>query len=547
VLARAAQIQGVQAEELTALAQAQQQQVKTLVQSRGTIYDRAGEPIAVDQPSKTLVAYPHAIKSPVATAIFVAQQLEKKKKPRARLAEHLLETLKTPGAVQVVLGRQLPTEVVNRILASDLPGLDALDERRRRYPGAALASQLLGYTDIDGKGSAGLELMLDPYLAGRPGQEVVVRDSNGVPLHTASLREPEPGRGVHLTIDRAVQVAAQRVLDRTVRAWRARSATAVVMTPSTGEIFAMATAPSYDNNRVHDLPAGELFERDTNRAIEDQFEPGSTFKVVTMSAALSEGKVFPDMAFNDLPYELLVADRWIHDAESRGKVDLTASEILQHSSNVGTVTIAQLVGIDLMYKWIKRFRFGERALGFPAESPGVVPAPDQWSGSSIGNIPIGQGISVTAVQMASMYAAIANDGVMVDPHVVARVEGEDVPEPRRRRVLSRSVDAQLVDMLKGVVSDDGTGAAGRVPGYTVAGKTGTAEKPDGKGGYSDTDYVASFAGFLPADDPEIVIMVTVDTPRGNIYGGTVAAPAFAEIASFAVRALGIPPDRRRGG
>jgi cell division protein FtsI (penicillin-binding protein 3) len=146
-----------------------------------------------------------------------------------------------------------------------------------------------------------------------------------------------------------------------------------------------------------------------------------------------------------------------------------------------------------------------------------------------------------------MYAAIANDGVMVDPHVVARVEGEDVPEPRRRRVLSRSVDAQLVDMLKGVVSDDGTGAAGRVPGYTVAGKTGTAEKPDGKGGYSDTDYVASFAGFLPADDPEIVIMVTVDTPRGNIYGGTVAAPAFAEIASFAVRALGIPPDRRRGG
>jgi cell division protein FtsI (penicillin-binding protein 3)/stage V sporulation protein D (sporulation-specific penicillin-binding protein) len=544
------QIQAIEASELRGRADAQQQEVVTLEPARGEILDRAGQPLAVDEPARTIVAYPKLVRDRLAAAAYVAQQLHRRKAARREAVARYMEAMATPGAVQVTLERQVTTAKAERVLAPEVRGIDAIPEDRRSYPAHSVAAQLLGFTDIDGHGrpnGAGLEYALDEVLSGRPGQEVVVRDAAGARLNTVALRKPVAGKDVRLTIDRAIQGDVQEILAATARRWRARSATAVVLDPRTGEVLALATAPAYDNNDVHELPPKELARRTPLRAVQDQFEPGSTFKVVTMSAALASGRVYPQMRFNDLPPELKVADRTIHDAEDRGPVDLTASQILRHSSNVGTVTIAQIVGRVIIHDWIRRFGFGETTLGLPGETAGIVLAPDDWSGSSIGNIPIGQGIAVTAVQMAQLYATIANGGVRVEPHVIRRIGDGPVTRPEQRRVVPPEANAQLVDMLKGVVSDDGTGTAAAVPGYTVAGKTGTAEKPDGKGGYSDTDYVASFVGFLPADDPRAVVMVAVDSPRGNIYGGAVAAPAFAEIAQMLVRALSIPPDRPARG
>jgi cell division protein FtsI/penicillin-binding protein 2 len=280
-------------------------------------------------------------------------------------------------------------------------------------------------------------------------------------------------------------------------------------------------------------------------AVEYSYEPGSTFKVVTMAAALTAGIITPQTEFRNLPYKLQVGDRVIHDDMPRGPVSLTASQILQQSSNIGTVTIAQMVQKPLLYSWIRKWGFGRpTGIGLHEANPSLLP-PDRWYSSSIGNIPIGQGIAVTPLQMAAMYSGIANGGVMVQPHVIKQISGEPKPKVSRRRILDPVVDHELVGMLKGVVDTAaGTGVRARVPGYTVAGKTGTAQKALAHGlGYSKRDYVASFVGFLPADSPRVEVMVVVDSPRTNIFGGYVAAPAFQQIATFLTKDLAIPPDR----
>ncbi|HKI90731.1 MAG TPA: penicillin-binding transpeptidase domain-containing protein, partial [Gaiellaceae bacterium] len=242
-----------------------------------------------------------------------------------------------------------------------------------------------------------------------------------------------------------------------------------------------------------------------------------------------------------LPYSIKVADRVIHDAEPRPTETLTVAQILQHSSNVGAVTIAEkLLGETRLKQWIHRFGFGEKTgIDFPGESAGLLPS--YWSGSTIGNVPIGQGISVTAIQLASVYAAIANGGVWIRPHLVDHIQGIRPPEPKRRQIVSAEVDRELLSMLKGVVSDHGTAQAAAIPGYTVAGKTGTAQKP-GPNGYLPGKYVATFVGMVPAHDPQLVVMVSVDEPQKAIYGGVVAAPAFAKIAAFDLRYLEVPPN-----
>jgi cell division protein FtsI (penicillin-binding protein 3)/stage V sporulation protein D (sporulation-specific penicillin-binding protein) len=273
------------------------------------------------------------------------------------------------------------------------------------------------------------------------------------------------------------------------------------------------------------------------------FEPGSVFKVVTIAGALSEGLVTPQTRFT-LPYSIQVADRRIHDAEERGTETMTVSQILQRSSNVGTVTIARtLLGETRLKKWIAQFGFGRRTgIDFPGESAGLLPS--YWSGSTIGNVPIGQGISVTAAQLTSVYGAIANKGLWVQPHLVDHVQGEKPPAPKTRRILSPGVDRTLLQMLKGVVSETGTAQLAEIPGYTVAGKTGTAQVP-GPNGYEPGKYVATFVGIVPARDPRLVVLVSVDQPKGAIFGGVVAAPAFAQIASFDLQYLEVPPDLAR--
>jgi cell division protein FtsI (penicillin-binding protein 3)/stage V sporulation protein D (sporulation-specific penicillin-binding protein) len=326
------------------------------------------------------------------------------------------------------------------------------------------------------------------------------------------------------------------VLRETLHTWQGRHATAIVLDPKTGAILAMAEAPTYDAN------ASSTRGVQTSHAVTDVFEPGSVFKVVTIAGALSEGLVTPQTRFT-LPYSIQVADRRIHDAEERGTETMTVAQILQRSSNVGTVTIARnYLGEKRLKKWIKQFGFGERTgIDFPAESPGLLPS--YWSGSTIGNVPIGQGISVTAVQLASVYGAIANKGLWVEPHLVDHVQGEKPPAPKKRRILSPAVDRTLLQMLKGVVSEGGTAQLAEIPGYTVAGKTGTAQVP-GPHGYETGKYVATFVGMVPARDPRLVVLVSVDHPRGAIFGGVVAAPAFAQIAGFDLQYLEVPPDLR---
>jgi cell division protein FtsI (penicillin-binding protein 3) len=328
------------------------------------------------------------------------------------------------------------------------------------------------------------------------------------------------------------------VLAETTSRWGARSASAVVLDPRTGAILAMAVTPRFNANKFSSVPPA----RSRNRAVTDTYEPGSTFKLVTVAAALSEGLVSPGTAFT-LPYSIHVADRVIHDSHPRATERMTVAEILARSSNVGTITLAQLLGEGRLAEWIDRFGFGRpTGIDFPGESPGIVLPVEEWSGSTIGNVPIGQGIAVTPVQLASAYAAIANGGVWVQPHLVDRVAGRTPAPVGRRRIVSRPVAATLVSMLRGVVNEDGTGLAAAVPGYEVAGKTGTAAKPDPRGGYSTSAYVASFVGFVPASRPRLVILVTVDEPRGAIWGGVVAAPAFQEMARFALQYLEVPPD-----
>jgi cell division protein FtsI (penicillin-binding protein 3) len=263
--------------------------------------------------------------------------------------------------------------------------------------------------------------------------------------------------------------------------------------------------------------------------------------VVTVAGALETGLISPSTEYT-LPYQIQVADRKIHDAEPRGTETMTVHDILTRSSNVGVVTIAEALGKERIVGWIDRFGFGQKTgIEFPGETKGIVLPPNRWSGSTVGNVPIGQGIAVTPLQMVAAYGALANNGVWVEPHLIERIGGQKAFEPKRQRVLTTRTAAQMRRMLRDVV-EEGSGTAAQVPGYGIAGKTGTAAKPDEQGGYSDYLYVASFVGFLPAKDPQLVVLVTVDEPRGAIWGGVVAAPAFAEIAKFALQYLEVPPE-----
>ncbi len=366
----------------------------------------------------------------------------------------------------------------------------------------------------------------------------MIRDPFGRVVDVLSETAERQGRDVFLTLDHRIQAKAEDVLRSTVRQWGAKSATAVVLDPSSGEIYAMATAPTFDANRFAEASP----DAQRNRTASDTYEPGSTFKLIPVAGALSEGLVTPHSAFT-LPTSIHVADRVIHEHDPRPTVRMTVADIVAQSSNVGAITLAQKLGSKRLSSWVDRFGFGSKTgLDFPGETSGIVPPLERWSGSTIGTLPIGHGIAVTPVQMAAAYAAVANDGVWLQPHLVEHVGGRASAHVDRRRILRHDVATQLATMLTGVVAEGGTGLAAAVPGYHVAGKTGTAAKPlpDGSG-YSTSRYVASFVGFVPATRPRLVILVTVDEPS-TIWGGVVAAPAFQELAQFALQYLEVPPD-----
>ena len=529
LLVREAWIATVRAAPLAAMAQAQTKATLTIPAARGTIFDAVGTPLALGVQATTVYVDPTAVAHPASEATIAARILGLKRGP-------VLRALTTTGTHFAYVERKAPADKAALLAKRNLSGFHYYGEERRTYPQGSVAAQVVGYAGIDNNGLAGLELELNSQLTGVPGRETILRDPMGRTIDVESSVPARPGRDVFLTIDHRIQADAEQVLKATVAKWHAKDATAIVMDPHTGGILAMAVEPGYNANNFPSVsPAIE-----TNHAVSDVYEPGSVFKVVTIGGALADHLVTPKTTFR-VPDSLQVADRVIHDAEIHPTERMTVSQILQQSSNVGTVTIAETkLGEARLKRWIARFGFGKpTGIDFPGESPGLLPP--FWSGSTIGNVPIGQGVSVTAIQLASVYSAIANRGLWVQPHLVDHVEGQRMPAPKTRRILPAPVDKTLLTMLKGVVSDTGTGEAAALPGYTVAGKTGTAQKP-GPNGYMPGEYVATFIGIVPESAPRLVILVTVDEPRGAYYGGTVAAPAFAQIANFDLQYLEVPPD-----
>ncbi len=531
VLVRAGWLQAVRADSLDRLAASQHRETVVVPARRGTIYDRTGSELAIGERTITVYANPREIRDPRAVATAVGLAL---REDPARLLPMLSD--RTRGFVYLV--RKADPRRAEALRRKNLVGVGFIPEERRAYPLRDVAAEVVGYAGVDNRGLAGLELAFDDVLAGAAGERTIVRDPFGHALDVVEAKEATNGSDVQLTIDSTIQRRVESVLAETRARWSAAAATAVVLDPRTGEVLAMGVDPGFDANEYPSV----VREEQRNRAVTDTYEPGSTFKVVTLAGVLESGLVRPRTAYR-LPYSIEVADRVIHDAEERGTETMTVADILSRSSNVGVITLALSLGRERLNEWIHRFGFGQpTGIEYPGETSGIVLPLEQWSGSTIGNVPIGQGIAVTPLQMAAAFGAIANGGVAVRPHLVTRVGGEPARPRERRRIVSARTAKQVTRMLRGVI-DYGSGAEARIPGYFAAGKTGTAAKPDPTtGGYSESRYVASFVGFAPARDPRVVVLVTVDEPQGTIWGGVVAAPAFAQIAEFALQYLQVPPD-----
>ena len=528
-LARAVWLQGVQAGTLERMATRQHVETEKIPAGRGTIFDRTGEPLAIGEQATTVYADPREVSNPRKVAIAAARAFDLD-------ANELYPQLADRSRHFVYVRRKADPVEAAALQKQNLPGLGFYPEERRTYPQKTVAAHVLGFAGVDNDGLEGLEKSLERVVAGKPGSQTIVRDPFGRAIDVIATKPEQPGRDVFLTIDHRIQANAEAVLRATVQQWGAKAATAIVLDPHTGAVLAMATAPSFDANRFSS--AGP--DRRRNRAVTDTYEPGSTFKLVTVAGALSEKIVAPSTKFW-LETSIQVADRIIHEHEPRPTQMMSVARILSESSNVGTITLAQLLGKERLLSWMGRFGFGRpTGVDFPGESSGILPG--YWSGSTIGNVPIGQGIAVTPLQVAAAYGAIANGGILREPYLVERVGSERRRRRAGRRVVPATVSAQVMTMLRDVVSaEGGTGAAAAVPGYTVAGKTGTAAKPE-PGGYSTDRYVASFAGVVPAKDPRLVILVSVDEPQVAIWGGVVAAPAFSRIARFGLQYLEVAPD-----
>jgi cell division protein FtsI/penicillin-binding protein 2 len=514
---------GVQGHDLRSRAAAQQVQVTTLRARRGAITDRNGIELAASEDSATVFANPRQIRNPLTAAHSVAPLVGKP-------FQQVLRELSDRGRGFVYLARQIDTVRGDAIRKLNVLGIGVTTEPRRRYPHGALASQLIGTVGTDGYGLAGIEQSRERQLGGADGKRRVVSDAAGQPVSIVDEKVGRPGRDVRLTIDSAIQERTELVLRGVGQTFRPKGATALVLDPRTGEILALANWPPVNAQQFGRAPA----EARVDRAVASSYEPGSTFKPVTVAGALEERLITPGSVF-DVPPQLQVADRTIHDSELHGFESLTVERILAQSSNIGTVEVGLRLGKSRFDKWVRRFGFGNSTgIDVPGEAPGIVPHPAHYSGASMGNLPIGQGLAVTPIQMAAAYEAIADGGVMRRPHVIA---GDPAPA---RRVMQASTAQKVARMLEGVIGPRGTAPEAKIPGYILAGKTGTAQKPIA-GGYSSFKYFASFIGFAPARNPRLLVAVMVDEPQGEIYGGIVAAPAFQKIASFALPYLKIPP------
>ncbi len=517
---------------LSQAASAQQTTHETVIAQRGAITDRNGVDLAVSEPAKDLAADPYLLRDPLSVAQKLAPLLGL---PQGELLRKLTERT---GFVYLVRG--LPARQAEQVLKLKIEGISGTPVMKRIYPRGTLAAQVLGEVGTEGQGLSGLELSEEGLLHGRTGQRKVVSDAIGQPVSISEPKPEVPGDPIALTLDANIQQRTEDVLQAVAQAYSPKDATAIVMNPDTGAILALANWPQQNANN----PGGAGADASLNRAINFPYEPGSTFKAVTFSGALQAGLITPQSGFN-VPSQIQVADRTIHDDVEHGEETLTASQILARSSNVGTIEIGKLEGASRFNAWVHRFGFGApTGVELPKEEPGLTLALDHYSGSSMGNLPIGQGELVTPIQMITAYAAIANGGILRRPHLVESVDGHPRAIPAGHRIISTGTAAEVRHMMEGVLGPEGTASEVKIPGYALAGKTGTAQKVDpATGEYSKTKYVASFIGMAPASNPKLLTAVVVDEPQnGSIFGGTVAAPAFAQIMSFALPYLGIAPE-----
>ncbi len=528
---RAVHLGAIKGGGLSSAASSQQVAVQTVPARRGAIIDRRGTPLATSEPADDISATPYLVKDPARVAAKLAPLLD-------RPEGELLRQLTRPDTGFVYLARRVPPAAADKVRELGLEGIDLTPGSRRTYPRGMLASQVIGAVGTDGDGLFGLEYAHDQLLDGRDGERRMVLDGGREAIETRDVRAASPGRRLQLTLDIELQARTEEVLEGIGEAYRPKGATAIVSSPRTGAILAMANWPRADLADMGSAPAAATL----NRAVGFPYEPGSTFKAFTVAAALEERAVTPTTSFN-LPPQIQVADRTIGEAHERGWLTLDTSGILAQSSNVGTIMVGQRLGARRFDRWIRRFGFGApTGVDLPGEERGLALKLEQYSGSSMGNLPIGQGELVTPIQMMAAYAAIANGGVLRRPRIVASVDGRRPASPPGRRVISTRTAREVRRMLAGVFAPGGTASEVAIPGYTLAGKTGTANKVDtATGQYSEQRYVASFVGMAPAERPELLVSVIVDEPQGAIYGGEVAAPAFGKIAAFALPYLRIAP------
>ncbi|MFN2587408.1 MAG: peptidoglycan D,D-transpeptidase FtsI family protein [Actinomycetota bacterium] len=506
---------------------------------RGAIFDRNGEPLAISVDLKTIFTDPEMVTDPAAAAEQLAPLLDE---PYELLLQKLSGPMPGDDAPRFeYLMRQAPPRISDKVAALDIPGVFMQDEAKRYYPGKRLASHVIGFADTDGVGLEGIEAQYDDVLQGTAGRMTFEQDLEGnvLPGGNIDMDRAQPGRALFLTIDKKLQYFTQLTLADAAAKYHAEAGTAIVMRPDSGEVLALANYPDFDPNE----PAASDPVALQNRALNYVYEPGSAFKIVTASAALEEKVVTPRSEFI-VPDALPYAGEIFNDSHPHPTLKMTAAEIIQQSSNVGTIQIGLDLGGVKLDEYVRRFGFGEpTGLDFPGESSGIVIDMDDWTAPTIATIPIGQGIAVTPLQMASAYATLANGGVWVEPKLLASsMDGDGrirrSPSPATRRVVSEKTAQQMARILTGVTRD-GTGIEAQIPGYAVAGKTGTAQKPLPDGGYGNS-YIGSFAGFVPSGRPEIVVLVVLDEPS-PIWGGSTAAPTFKTIAEFALRHLGVSP------
>jgi len=545
ISSRLVMLQVVDAPSLDEAAAKQRLRTIELPSERGRIFDRNGDDLALSAQARTVYAQPRLVRDPAGTARKLAPLLGVPARTiRARLSSQ------TPWTY---LSRKINPQRGDAVTRLALPGIGVLGDTMRRYPSGALASQVLGFVGDDGVGLAGVEQRYDGLLRGHSGQMLLEQDPGGrqIPQGQRSVEPATPGADLVLTIDQELQYVTERALAQAVKQYKATAGSVVVMAPGSGEILALANMPTFDPNRF----GGSSDEARKNRAVTDVFEPGSTNKVITAAAALDAGVVKPGTRITVPPeLQLCPGVHPFHDSHAHGTERLAFSDVVAQSSNIGTIRVASRLGASRLAKAELDFGYGRRTgVDLPGESPGIVRAAGDWTCADLGTNAIGQGVAVTVLQMARVYAAVANGGLLVQPTLLrgtvdARGRYQPADRGATRRVLSAAAARTLTGILQGVVREGGTGTQAALEDWGVAGKTGTAQVPNPGGhGYLPGAYVASFMGFAPAESPRVVVAVVLDRPTNGTYGGVVAAPVFREVAGFALRRMHVPPTPSTGG